>query len=64
LRYLSAEHVETESSKVLYFVRSQLNLMKLISSNIQHGLSKGLQKEYFVYFVPRRTVACEKVNFL
>ncbi|XP_073101685.1 vacuolar protein-sorting-associated protein 33 homolog isoform X1 [Elaeis guineensis] len=61
LRHLSAEHVQTECSKVLYLVRSQMKLMKFISSHIQHDLSKGVQREYFVYFVPRRTVVCEKI---
>ncbi|KAG0484393.1 hypothetical protein HPP92_008472 [Vanilla planifolia] len=61
LRHLSAEPVQTECSKVLYLVRPQLNLMKFISSHILNDVSKGLQKEYFVYFVPRRTVVCEKI---
>ncbi|XP_077212009.1 sec1/munc18-like (SM) proteins superfamily [Tasmannia lanceolata] len=61
LRYLSKEPVQTECAKVLYLVRCQLNLMKLISSHIQNDISKGLQREYFVYFVPRRTVVCEKI---
>ncbi|XP_020261402.1 vacuolar protein-sorting-associated protein 33 homolog [Asparagus officinalis] len=61
LRYLSEEPVQTESSKVVYLVPSQPNLMKFISSNIQNDLSKGLNKEYSVYFVPRSTVACEKI---
>lgn len=64
LRYLSAEPVQTESSKVVYLVRSQISLMKFISLNIHNDQSKGLQKEYFVYFVPRRTVVCEKVILL
>ncbi|RRT50264.1 hypothetical protein B296_00051879, partial [Ensete ventricosum] len=62
LRHLSAEPVQTECSKILYLVRPQINLMKFISSNIQYDLSKGVQREYFVYFVPRRTVVCEKVK--
>ncbi|KAJ0967310.1 hypothetical protein J5N97_024227 [Dioscorea zingiberensis] len=61
LRHLSAEPVQTDCLKVLYLVRPQLNLVKLISSNIQNDISKGVQREYFVYFVPRRTVACEKI---
>ncbi|KAM0949673.1 putative sec1-like protein [Dioscorea sansibarensis] len=61
LRHISADPVQTDCSKVLYLVRPQLNLMKLISSNIQNDISKGVQREYFVYFVPRRTVACEKI---
>ena len=35
--------------------------MRHICSNIHHDESKGLQREYHVYFVPRRTVVCEKV---
>ncbi|XP_072956734.1 vacuolar protein-sorting-associated protein 33 homolog isoform X1 [Typha angustifolia] len=61
LRHLSADPVQTECTKVIYLVRSQLNLMKFISSHIHNDVSKGVQREYFVYFVPRRTVACEKI---
>lgn len=61
LRHLSSEPVQTECTKILYLVRSHTNLMKLISSNIHNDLSKGVQREYFLYFVPRRTVVCEKI---
>ncbi|OVA06964.1 Sec1-like protein [Macleaya cordata] len=61
LRHLSSEPVQTECTRVIYLVRSQLNLVKLISAHIQNDISKGLQREYSVYFVPRRTVACEKI---
>ncbi|GAB2276800.1 Vacuolar protein-sorting-associated protein 33 [Dionaea muscipula] len=61
LRHLSADPLQTECSKVVYLVRNQLDLMWHISSNIQNDISKGLQREYFVYFVPRRSVACEKI---
>ncbi|KAI3900967.1 hypothetical protein MKW92_022559 [Papaver armeniacum] len=60
LQHLSWEPVQTECTKVVYLIRSQLNLVKLISAHIQNDLSKGIQREYSVYFVPRRTVACEK----
>ncbi|XP_031384419.1 vacuolar protein-sorting-associated protein 33 homolog [Punica granatum] len=61
LRHLSAEPIETDSTKVVYLVRSQLSLMKFICSHIHNDISKGLQREYYVYFVPRRSVACEKI---
>lgn len=61
LRYLSADPIQTECTKVVYLVRPQLNLMKFICSHIRNDISKGLQREYFVYFVPRRAVACEKI---
>ncbi|KAL5569389.1 hypothetical protein UlMin_025964 [Ulmus minor] len=61
LRYLSAEPIQTDAAKVVYLVSSQLDLMKFISSHVHNDLSKGLQREYHVYFVPRRAVACEKI---
>lgn len=61
LRHLSADPIQTDCTKVVYLLRSQLDLMKFICSNVHNDLSKGLQREYYVYFVPRRAVACEKV---
>ncbi|KAL9254160.1 Vacuolar protein-sorting-associated protein 33-like protein [Drosera capensis] len=61
LRYLSFDPLQTECNKVVFLVRNRLDLMKHISSNIQDDIQKGLQREYFVYFVPRRSVACEKI---
>ncbi|RYR20855.1 hypothetical protein Ahy_B03g066091 isoform D [Arachis hypogaea] len=61
LRHLSADHIQTDCTKVVYLVRSQPNLMRHICSNIHHDESKGLQREYHVYFVPHRTIVCEKV---
>ncbi|KAF6150441.1 hypothetical protein GIB67_023940 [Kingdonia uniflora] len=61
LKHLSEEPVQTECTKVVYLVRSQIKLMKDIASHVHQDLSKGLQREYFVYFVPRRTVVCEKI---
>lgn len=61
LHHLNAEPVKTECTKLVYLVRSQIELMKCISSQIHSDTSNGLQREYFVYFVPRRTVVCEKI---
>ncbi|GER51258.1 vacuolar protein sorting [Striga asiatica] len=61
LRHLTAEPIQTERTKVVYLVRAQLDLMKSICSHIHNDTSKGLHREYFLYFVPRRLVACEKV---
>ncbi|KAK1570495.1 hypothetical protein Q3G72_002735 [Acer saccharum] len=61
LRLLSAEPVQTECTKVVYFVHPEFNLMRFISFHIHDDASKGLQREYFLYFVPRRSVACEKI---
>ncbi|GJN12098.1 hypothetical protein PR202_ga30345 [Eleusine coracana subsp. coracana] len=61
LRLLSSDPLQTECQKVVYLVRCQLSFMKSIASQIESDEPKGLQREYFLYFVPRRTVACEKV---
>ncbi|XP_021295713.1 vacuolar protein-sorting-associated protein 33 homolog [Herrania umbratica] len=61
LRHLSAEPVQTDCTKVVYLVPSQLDLMKLISSHVHNDISKGLQREYYIYFVPRREIQCERI---
>lgn len=63
LRHLTSEPVQTDCTRVVYLVRAQLDLMKSICSQIHHDTSKGIQREYFLYFVPRRAVVCEKVCF-
>ncbi|PQQ01802.1 vacuolar protein-sorting-associated protein 33 homolog [Prunus yedoensis var. nudiflora] len=60
LRHLSVDPIQTDCSKLVYLVRSELSLMRFISSHVHNDTSKGLQREYYVYFVPRRSVACEK----
>ena len=62
LRHLSAEPVQTDCTKVVYLVPSQRDLMKFISSHVHNDISKGLQREYYIYFVPRREIQCERVS--
>ncbi|WCJ42682.1 hypothetical protein M5689_023476 [Euphorbia peplus] len=61
LRHLSAEPLLTDCTKVVYLVRSRCDLMRFICSHVTNDTSKGLEKEYYIYFVPRREVVCEKV---
>ncbi|KAK9126616.1 hypothetical protein Scep_015462 [Stephania cephalantha] len=61
LRLLGAEPVQTDCARVVYLVRSRIDLMKIISAHIHNDIAKGVQREYSVYFVPRRTVVCEKI---
>lgn len=63
MRHLTAEPVQTDCTRVVYLVRSQLDLMKYICLHIKDDTSKGIEREYFLYFVPRRSVVCEKVCF-
>ncbi|XP_038691940.1 vacuolar protein-sorting-associated protein 33 homolog [Tripterygium wilfordii] len=61
LRLLSPEPLQTECTKVVYLVHSNLNLMSFICSHIHSDVTKGLQREYHIYFVPHRGVDCEKI---
>ncbi|XP_058762201.1 vacuolar protein-sorting-associated protein 33 homolog [Vicia villosa] len=61
LRHLSADPIQSDCTKIVFLVRAQPDLMRFICSNVHDDVSKGLQREYHVYFVPRRTVVCEKV---
>lgn len=63
MRHLSADPIQSDCTKIVFLVRSQPDLMRFICSNVHDDVSKGLQREYHVYFVPRRTVVCEKVSF-
>ncbi|KAF7102215.1 hypothetical protein CFC21_103392 [Triticum aestivum] len=48
LRILSADPLQTD-------------LMKFVANQIKNDESKGLKREYHLYFVPRRVVACEMI---
>ncbi|KAK9672776.1 hypothetical protein RND81_12G124100 [Saponaria officinalis] len=61
LRLLSAQPLETECTKVVYLVYGELEPMKYISFHLHDNTSKGLQRDCFLYFIPRRSVACEQL---
>ena len=61
LFHLAADPLQSECANVLYIVRPCISLMKLIAEQIRHDKEKKVQKQYSVYFLPRRTVVCEKV---
>ncbi|KAH6801042.1 Sec1/munc18-like proteins superfamily [Perilla frutescens var. hirtella] len=60
LRHLTAEPFQTENTKVVFLVRAQSDLMRFICSHIHNDTSKGLHREYFLYFVPRRLILEEE----
>ena len=62
LRVLSGELLQTECVKIVFLVRCEPSFMKSIANQIRSDETKGLQREYLLYFTPRRTVACEKVS--
>ncbi|CAK9858695.1 unnamed protein product [Sphagnum jensenii] len=61
LFYVSADPVQSECKNVVYLVRPQMALMRQIAAHIQQDNQRQLQKNYAVFFMPRRTIVCEKV---
>ncbi|KAF0461713.1 Sec1-like protein [Gigaspora margarita] len=65
--YLQQGPVETELRSLIYICRPQLNYMRYIAEHIQHHQNEYLENplaqkyEYTLFFVPRRTMICQKV---
>jgi len=58
--HLTPEKLNTECRSLIYIVRSKISNMKAIANHILSY--DGVQnKEYFIYFVPRKTKLCMKV---
>lgn len=62
LCHLTSEPIQTECKNVMYLVRPRPGLMKLIAGHVRHDNREKLQRQYAVYFMPRKTIACEKVG--
>ncbi|RHZ50282.1 hypothetical protein Glove_502g5 [Diversispora epigaea] len=67
VHYLQQGPIETELRSLIYICRPQLQYMKYIAEHIQHHQEEisenpNAQKyEYNLFFVPRRTMICQKV---
>lgn len=61
LYHVSADPVQSECKNVLYLVRPRIPLMRQIAAHIQQDNRQQLQKSYSIFFVPRRTIVCEKI---
>ncbi|KAL0449411.1 UNVERIFIED_CONTAM: Vacuolar protein-sorting-associated protein 33 [Sesamum latifolium] len=61
LRHLTTEPIQTDRTKVVYLIRAQIDLIKFICLYIHNDTSKGLHREYYLYFVPRRAIVYEKI---
>lgn len=53
--------LNTDHKHLIYIVRPRVQYMKIIADHIHDHAYKGEKKEYFVFFVPRRTMICERV---
>ncbi|XP_024521213.1 vacuolar protein-sorting-associated protein 33 homolog [Selaginella moellendorffii] len=61
LSHLSGDPIQSDCTNVIYIVRPHLTLMKLIAAQIQHDKRNQQERQYSLYFMPRRSTACEKV---
>eukprot|EP01112_Ceratiomyxa_fruticulosa_P014948 TRINITY_DN4340_c0_g6_i1.p1 TRINITY_DN4340_c0_g6~~TRINITY_DN4340_c0_g6_i1.p1 ORF type:complete len:617 (-),score=127.38 TRINITY_DN4340_c0_g6_i1:93-1943(-) len=59
--HLVPERLDTECKNVVYLCRPKVKYMKYIADHIHQHEAEGAKKEYWVFFVPRRTMICERV---
>eukprot|EP00163_Fabomonas_tropica_P032762 TRINITY_DN8359_c0_g1_i1.p1 TRINITY_DN8359_c0_g1~~TRINITY_DN8359_c0_g1_i1.p1 ORF type:complete len:600 (+),score=140.03 TRINITY_DN8359_c0_g1_i1:778-2577(+) len=59
--HLGPQKVETECKNVIYLVRPRTENMELVAEQIHEMEKAGMSKDYSVFFVPRRTMICERV---
>ncbi|CAG8839080.1 10683_t:CDS:2, partial [Cetraspora pellucida] len=67
VHYLQQGPLETEIRSLVYICRPQILYMKYIAEHIQHHQNEYVENpnaekyEYTLFFVPRRTMICQKV---
>lgn len=61
--FLLTEDLSTDIDNIIYLVRPNIALMKLIAGHIHKHKSDSStsHKSYGIYFVPRKTMLCERV---
>jgi len=58
---LQSGKLDTELKNLIYICRPRMIYMKYISDHIHQHKKENLKKDYSVFFVPRRTIICEKI---
>lgn len=60
--YLAPGAINTTAKHIIYFVRPEVKWMKVIAEHVKTWRNMpGEKKSFYVYFVPRRRMMCEKV---
>ncbi|TPX34829.1 hypothetical protein SmJEL517_g02554 [Synchytrium microbalum] len=59
--HLQGGRLDTESKSVIYICRPRISNMKHIAEHIKAHIKAGIKIDYSVFFVPRRTLICERV---
>lgn len=57
IHHLRDETLTTDISQVIYLCRPQLKLMKIIAKHV----TQAPEKQYNLFFVPRRTLVCQRL---
>lgn len=61
LLYLEPTRLPCKMSRLVYFVRPTVENMRAIANHIHDHLASRQKKQYHIYFVPRKTMICERV---
>ncbi|KAJ3333130.1 hypothetical protein HDU76_011207 [Blyttiomyces sp. JEL0837] len=59
--HLGQDRPEIESKSLIYICRPKIACVKFIASHVQRSSEEGQEIDYNLFFVPRRTLVCEKV---
>ncbi|KAJ1561754.1 hypothetical protein HK096_003449 [Nowakowskiella sp. JEL0078] len=59
--HLQPGRLDTECKSLIYLCRPKIANMKSIAENIRAHTQTGVRVEYSLFFVPRRTMICERV---
>ncbi|KAJ3126525.1 hypothetical protein HK098_007425 [Nowakowskiella sp. JEL0407] len=59
--YHLQQSIVTECKALIYLCRPKIQNMKCIAENIRSHTQAGIKLEYSLFFVPRRTMICERV---
>ncbi|KAI9095923.1 Sec1-like protein [Phlyctochytrium arcticum] len=59
--HLSSGPLNTECSNLIYICRPEISHMKWIAGHIQGHKQKGVNIHYRIYFVPQRSLLCERI---
>ena len=61
IHYLTNETIDTDAESIIYLTRTDINRVKLIADQIRNHKDLNEQHDYGVFFVPRKTILCERV---
>jgi len=59
--YHLAERLDTDCKNIVYLIRPRIRFIRYIADHVQnHQRDQTSLKDYFIFFVPRKTMLCER----